>query len=209
MKLRSIWVLGFFTAVSCLLILGGCTSSEPPVLNYAPTVDPAEAGKAALKQYDQNKDGKLDAAELEKAPAMKLALPRLDKNGDKALSAEEIAERVKRWQTKEPGRRLLRITITHNGEPLEGAEVKLVPEKFIGADMEAAVGKTSPSGTVSPSGKMGPDGLAGCSPGFYRVVITKAGESIPARYNTQTVLGLDSSEDSDELYRGVRFDLQY
>jgi hypothetical protein len=209
MTLRPIRIFGFYSAVACVLILGGCSSSERPVLQYAPTVDPAEAAKAALQQYDANKDGKLDAGELEKTPAMKLALPRLDGNGDKALSADEIARRIERWQTKEPGRRLMRIVVTHNGEPLAGAEVKLVPEKFLGADMEPAVGTTSSGGMVSPSGKIGPDGLAGCGPGFYRVEITKSGENIPPRYNSQTTLGLDSSEDSNELYRGARFDLNY
>ena len=35
----------------------------------------------------------------------------------------------------------------------------------------------------------GPDDVQGVPPGFYRVEITKAGEQIPAKYNTATTLG--------------------
>jgi hypothetical protein len=209
MKTHKLQFFGFLTAVSFLWVLAGC-SSEPPVKYYAPTIDPAAAGKAALEEYDQNKDGKLEKAELEKAPALLLALKRLDLNGDQALSADEIAQRVKHWQTKESGRRLMRITITHNGEPLADAEVKLVPEKFLEPGLESAAGKTDSGGMVSPCGKMtSPDDLRGSGPGFFRVEITKAGENIPARYNTETTLGLDTSVDSDEMYLGAHFDLQY
>ena len=46
-------------------------------------------------------------------------------------------------------------------------------------------------------------------PGWYRVEITKAGENIPAKYNTHTTLGQEIALDAAGIREGIKFSLQY
>jgi hypothetical protein len=205
MSPRTVILNGVPAAIISLIISGGCSKSFP---SYAPTVAPAEAGKAALEQYDANKDGKIAGPELDKVPALKSDLANLDANQDQAVSAEEIAERVRFWQTKDKLARQVRCYVTHNGEPLADAEVKLVPEKFLG-EMRIAEGKAQGNGMTIPGDGTTPDSSPVMGPGFYRVEITKPGENIPAKYNQETTLGIDNTAYSEVLIHGAHFDLQY
>ena len=70
--------------------------------------------------------------------------------------------------------------------------MKFVPEEFLGSNMIVATGETDQNGMASnvsipTSGKQSDP--PGVPQGFYRVEITKSGLNIPAKYNTQTVLG--------------------
>jgi hypothetical protein len=196
------------SVLGLLLLTTGCTDTR--VTQSAPSIDPDVAGKAALTQYDTNHNGKIDGSELDKCPALKASMSRLDTNHDNAISAEEIAERIKFWRDSDSGRRTIRITILHNGAPLTDADVKIVPEKFLGPNAKTATGKTTAGGSLSASdGLEGKDYVAGFGPGFYRVEITKPGEKIPAKYNTDTILGLNNSIDSDQLFKGAVFNLEY
>src|SRR5437016_2611538 len=47
----------------------GCSSGATPV--PVPRYDPDGMAHAAMEEYDKNRDGKLDAAELERCPALK------------------------------------------------------------------------------------------------------------------------------------------
>jgi hypothetical protein len=206
---RFITMIGFPVAVLGLVFFTGCS---PKPKSYAPQVDPEAAGKAALEQYDANHDGKISGAELDKATSIKSNLEKIDIDHDGAVTAQEIAERIRFWQTdKNYGSRTpLRCTVFHNQQPLAGALVKLVPEKFLGAGLETVQGKTGEDGKVILSiPPKDPQDVAGVGPGFYRVEITKPGENIPAQYNTQTVLGLDTTMDNPALYMGAKFDLKY
>src|SRR5438445_13166155 len=78
--------------IGWLCLCAGC-SGRPSAVS-APSLSPEEAGRQALAEYDANRDGYLDAKELERCPALKDALKAVDKNGDKRISAEEIAERL-------------------------------------------------------------------------------------------------------------------
>ena len=49
---------------------------------------------------------------------------------------------------------------------------------------------------------------SGVPPGFYLVRITKAGVNIPAKYNTQTTLGAEVSNDPSS-YGGANFVLEF
>jgi hypothetical protein len=48
----------------------------------------------------------------------------------------------------------------------------------------------------------------GVAPGFYRVEITKSGETIPAKYNTDTILGQEAAIDAKGIREGIKFDLK-
>ena len=195
-------------AVVSLMLSVGCSRAAPRL--QPPAIDAASAGAKAIEQYDANKDGKISGAELDKAPALKAAIARIDAGGAGEITADKIAARIKVWQESKSARMPLRCTVLHNGKPLAGAEVKFVPEAFLGENMKTATGKTDPNGvaelSIPTAGSNDPPGVA---PGFYRVEIAKSGENIPAKYNSQTTLGQEAAVDTPENIYGIKFDLRY
>ncbi len=173
-----------------LLGLGGCGSAVlPPVLPDTP--DPS-APNRAMDMYDTNKDGFLDAKELEKAPGLKAALDRLDTSHRGKISSDEIAARIKFWADSKVGRMPVSCRVLHNGEPLAGAKVVFAPEKFLGDGLQSGSGTTDRQGIAWISSPYAADpSVKGLSPGFYRIQITKDGERVPARFNVETTLGAE------------------
>ena len=159
--------------------------------------------------YDTNKDGKISGEELDQCPGLKAALPRL---GGGEVTAEMITNRIQEWQRTKAGRLPANCIVTRNGSPLEGAEVKFVPEKFLGDNMPTGSAKTEAGGTA----KVSMPGVAGTAhdpfglpPGFYRIEITKEGMDIPAKYNTATVLGAEIAVDSGVLQNDIPLNLEF
>jgi hypothetical protein len=175
---------------------------------YPPGID-AAAPERAMKQYDTDGDGKIAGEELDQAPSLKAAIGNLDTNGDGAVSADEISARIEAWKESKLGRMSLHCTVTYQGRPLEGAKVVFEPEKFLGDELQPATGTTDKNGvamiSVPTSGSDDPPGVA---PGLYLVRITKEGMDIPARSNTETVLGQEAAQDAAGRVEGIRFDLQ-
>ena len=162
-----------------------------------------------MELYDANKDGFLDEKELEKVPGLAAARKEVDTNHDGKISADAIAARIDSWRKSKVGRLVLTCVITHNRRPLPGATVTLVPETFLGNQLTPGNGVTDDCGRVFISATTDPPGL---SPGFYRVQVTKAGENIPAKYNTETILGQEIAADAAGLNSdqgGPTFDLSY
>jgi hypothetical protein len=161
--------------------------------------------------FDKNGDDKLSGDELDKCPGLKAALSRLDPAKTGAVTADMIAARVTAWRASRLGRMSVRCSVSHNGQPLQGAEVKFVPEKFLGTEIKTASGVTDAGGVAMISAPQSrPDDPPGVPPGFYRVEITKSGLAIPAKYNTDTVLGAEIASDAQELQiRGLKFDLTF
>ncbi|MCC7086984.1 MAG: hypothetical protein IT427_18445 [Pirellulales bacterium] len=156
------------------------------------------AGHQAIQEFDANSDGSLDGAELGKAPGLKAALARVDSNHDGKLTVEEIDARIDQWRALQVALMPVTFTITLDQQRLAGAEVRLVPEKFLGAGIKAAAGTTSNSGAAGLWISDHPD-ERGVGPGFYRVEITKkegGKETIPAKFNAQTELGVEMAGDN-------------
>jgi len=192
-----------------LVLLSGCSKGGK---SYAPDVDASAAGKAAIAQYDANGDGKISGSELDKAAALRFNLAKIDSDGDGAITADEIANRIRCWQTTKMlrTRTPIHCRVYHNRQPVAGVEIKLVPERFLGPHMKAARGMTGPSGVAElTTDDAAADDPPGVGPGFYRVEIAKAGGAIPAKYNANTVLGIDTGIDNPVIVKGVRFDLEY
>jgi hypothetical protein len=166
-----------------------------------------------MEQYDTNGDGKVAGEELEKAPSLKAALKRLDTDGDGGVSASEVAARVNVWRAMDTALTGAPGKVTLDGQPLAGATVTLEPEAFLGDEIKAAVGTTNYAGLVSPSipkeQRPNPTWPGGANYGLYKVRISKllnGKETIPARYNTETVLGQEISDDDP----GIRsMNIQY
>jgi hypothetical protein len=178
--------LAFVPVVSvCLLIMAGCN----PVAQRLspPKVNPNTAASNAMKEFDADNDGKISGDELKKCPS-------LAEIADKGVVApEKIANTIEDWQKRKCGRGTLNVQVSHNGQPLVGAKVEAVPEKFMGSDLKIGTGVTSAEqrGTAEVSVPVpGPEVPKGVTPGFYRIKITKEGETIPEKYNTETTLGV-------------------
>jgi hypothetical protein len=187
-------------AILTLSSLSACNSG--PARVTGPDFDASAAGDAAMEQYDTNQDGVVNGAELDKAPTLKAALGRLDTNGDQGVSAEEVEARVNAWKVARVGLASVRGHVTLDGKPLAGAQVVFEPEAFLGDEIKSAVGQTNQFGDVAPSvapeDRPQPNLPGGVNFGLYKVRITKPNgsqESLPARYNTDTILGQEVSYD--------------
>jgi hypothetical protein len=177
--------------------------------------DPVAAGRAAIAEYDSDGDGKLTGIELDRCPGLKAAINQIDPSGNQGITAETIAARVWVWLDSKLGAMALRCRLLHNGRPLPNAEVKFVPEAFLGSTPRTTTASTNKDGvaefTKTPP-KLG-DVRASLSPGFYRIEITKHGEEIPAKYNTNTVLGQEIAMDAEWIAKygnqSIEFNLEY
>jgi hypothetical protein len=157
-----------------------------------PNYSPADAARQAIADYDKNKDGVLDAQELEFSPPLKSALKYLDKNRDGKLSTDEIADRLERFRGSGTAMLTVACLVTMNEEPLTEATVTLVPEKFMGPALKPASAVTDKTGRaiVQVQGAA----LPGVPLGFYRIEVSKKQgdrETIPAQYNSRTTLGVE------------------
>jgi hypothetical protein len=182
-------------------LLGGCWSSGPSRVQ-PPDIDAGDAGDQAIELYDKDGDGSIAGAELDAVPGVKAAMETIDSDKDGKITADEIAARIEAWQATRIGVMPLHWTVTLDGRPLAGATVTFEPESFLGDQLKSAVGETSSYGTVSPTvpkdQRATPDTPSGFQPGLYRVRVSKmAGgqETIPAKYNTETILGQQIAPD--------------
>ena len=190
--------------------LDGCRGLPASALPIVPAGDRCLGGwSQGHRDVRYDKDGKISGAELDKCPALKAAMAQIDTTGEGSITAAKITARIRAWQDSKLGRMSLSCTVLHNGKPLSDAEVKFVPEKFLGENIKTASGKTDQNGmammSVPTTGREDPPGVA---PGLYRVEITK-GSEIPAKYNSETTLGQEVALDAQGLREGIKFDLKY
>jgi EF hand len=195
-----------WSTVFCGMILlsAGCSTAR---VASPPRLDAADAAKQALADYDQNKDGMLDAKELDRCPPLRSALKRMDKNNDNRLTAGEIQERLAAYLEGTPTPIPIPCEVLLDGRPLAGATVTFVPEKFLGSTFKRAWGTTDETGTAAVRMEGRDEGVF---PGLYRAEVSKKNaqgqEMIPARFNTQSTLGEEVA--GDTLGRGGQLTLR-
>ena len=181
-----------------LIATVGCNSPPPRVVPDRPA---GNSAAQALEMHDTNKDGYLSGAELEATPGLKAAMSQVDANQDDKISADEITARINAWAKSGVGRMTVACVVTYKGQPLSGAEVKLVPEKFLGDKLKPATATTGGQGNAmltAPHDDVIPPGVG---PGFYRVEITGP-TPLPEKFNTQTTLGVEIAVDAKALGMG-------
>jgi hypothetical protein len=195
------------------LLLAGCSGGPGRVA--MPSISASGAASEALELYDKDGDGFIADAELDAVPGIKAAMKTIDANSDGKVTEEEIAARIEKWQEFNAGVMAISCSFTLDGKPLAGAQVTFEPESFLGDELIAATGETSPSGTVAPiipkDKRPTPDTPPGMQMGLYRIRVTRnggEGESLPARFNTETILGQQISPDDPAIAgQRMRFEL--
>lgn len=181
-------------AAIALAFTVGCSGS--PGALYPPRVNAASAAKAALRESDRDGDGKLSKQEWSASPVLAAVAKRYDTNGDSMLDVAEIRQGIEEWQANAVGPRSVSFTVRLDGRPLPGATVRLVPASFFGPDVKEASDETGPNGgghlTMAPEDmpKHAPK-IPLVQPGLYRVEIRHPSRNVPARYNTETTLGIE------------------
>lgn len=174
----------------------GC-SGRPGAVGL-PNVDPSTAAGAAIDELDRSGDGQLSKDEWSASAPLASVATQYDGNQDGNLSSDEIAAGIARWIQTGVGARQVPFTVVLDGRGLSGATVRLVPAPFLGLGLKGAFGETSASGSgmlnMAPEDrpKNAPN-IPLMQPGLYEVQITHPARPIPAKYNTQTTLGIEIS----------------
>lgn len=194
-------------AIACLalcLLLNGCYDG-PSSLHVSPAIDSSsDCSLRALEAHDRNNDGYLAGDELSTCPGLLMSLEKIDSDGDKRISVNELQARLDQWLHHDVGLVSFACRVTANGRPLEGAEVKLVPEEFLGSGLKTAIGHTDSRGNAVislPASDLPPgnESRRVMQPGIYRVQITHPRTNIPRVYNQETILGCEVAFDSNRL----------
>lgn len=188
--------------VISLLELSGCRKG--PAAVYVPEVDPETASVQAMEMYDTDKDGALSDAELAACPGILRHKQLYDTDGGGTITQQEIAEQLSQLLASKVGVTSLRVQVRLNGRPLAGAQVKIVPEKYLGSDVKSAVGITNDRGTATmdiPDSDSLPSeqGLLGVHYGTYKLEVTHPTISIPEKYNNKTTLGYETEKGNPNL----------
>lgn len=188
---RFSWVV-----VVCLLI-AGCSGAPGRI--SSPDVDPEKAAALAMEEFDRDGDGVLNGEELQACPALVYAMPVYDTNRDKQLSEEEVAAGIGRWATARIGAILLPFRIQLDGRPLAGAKVEMIPVSFLGGAIKPAHGVANKVGIgklrLAPEDRLPntPPNMPLVPPGLYRVEITHPDIEVPAKFNVDSTLGVETS----------------
>jgi hypothetical protein len=191
---------GSASLLLALALLAGCDGGPAPVA--VPTINPSAAAAQAMADYDANKDGALDEAELKKVPSLTHHPAKWDTNGDKRIDAAEITKRLGDIYGQQVGLMNFTLIVHHNGKPLEGAKVKVIPEPFLGAAIKPAEGTTAQLGyaSLSVSDADIPGDLRGrvkaMHNGLYKVEVTHPTVKLPPIYNSATTLGIEVTNDT-------------
>jgi hypothetical protein len=209
MTLCDRWTLRFTWISGLLAMVAGCSGQPAGV--EPPSFDTGKVATAAVAQYDKDGNGQLEQGEWQASGALAGSIEVYDTNGDMVLSREEIAAGLARWQKGEMGARPLPFQVKLGGRPLEGADVKLIPEEFFAGAIKPASGTSGAGGrgylglSEADRPKNAPQ-LPLTQPGLYRVEITHPRQKIPAKYNTESTLGIEVADDRIDP-RGVVWDL--
>ena len=175
-----------------------------------PSVDPTAAAQRAIEMLDTDQDGSISFSETDSSPGLASAKALYDADGNEKLSAQEIADRIRSWRSNSVAMAQLSCKVTRRGKPLSGADVRLIPAKYLGDEIKPAVGTTDNEGNaiVTIDENDLPPRLRGIPAvhyGTYRVEITHSDVELPAKYNSATTLGHEIAHDCGKPY--ASFDL--
>jgi hypothetical protein len=194
-----------------LVALAGCSDEPKPPPRFQ--VNPQQAAQDAVKLYDKNGDGTLDAKELRASPPLLDLLQNLKaKLPDHAdsLTAADISARMEEW-LKAPATLISSTAMVYlDGKPLDGATVIFEPETYLGSSYHSHQGQTNAVGIAQLDPDL-PEYPGSIYVGLYRVRISKkvnGKETLPARYNAETELGREVAMGIRDSRESVNFRLK-
>lgn len=196
---RAIWLW-----LASVIAFCGCGPGTPEV----GPLNPSQAAAEAISLYDKNGNGQLEKQEITASPALKASVDKYDADKNGTLSADEIQRRVQYYSDRLGNLTMLFALVTLDGEPLAGADVKLVSEPWLGRP--TVKNQTNDKGEVVF--RMEGAEEAGVHAGLYRIEVSKkdssGSETLPDAYNIQTTLGQEAAPDRRELESPVRLELK-
>ena len=147
---------------------------------------------SCMELVDSDKDGMLTKTELKVTPGLLSAAGDLDENSDGKLSRDEIFTRFELYIQSKVGLQGFSCKIQRaNGDPIEDAQIKLVPEPFMADYIETAEGEVIDENTGFAELTSDPEVPGTVRVGMYRVEITSPTIKIPSKYNEKTTLGVE------------------
>ena len=182
--------------IAMVLLVAALGCSTRPGKLHPPQVDAAAAADAALAELDGDGDDRLAKGEWSKSAALAAVAEQYDSNKDATLDGVEIRNGITVWQENAIGPRPVPFSVQLDNRPLAGATVRLVPASFMADSIPGAAAETGEGGGGSLAmaeedrPKNAPN-MPLVQPGLYRIEITHPSKTIPAKYNTQTTLGIE------------------
>ncbi len=183
--------------------LVGCSRS--PKRAQQPSFS-SQAGADAIKMYDKDGDGAIIGDEMDRVPALRASIGSVDADKDGRITAQEIDSRVQHWRKSRIGEMPVACEVTLDGNPLANAEIIFEPESFAGTNLPSGSGKTSDTGSAGislPADQLANPRFGGMPCGWYKIRITCPDEDIPAKYNSETILGCEVASYAHWLNAGA------
>ena len=181
-------VLLLILAISLCVSVIGCGPRRSKRLK-APAYNTQAIATAAMKQYDLNGDGQISGDELDKASSIKYAFPNMP-----AVTSTEIANRVRIWKESRLGLQTASVKLVKDGKPVEGAEVTVSSEDFMGGKKIQFSDTTNVSGVITLTAP-NEDNLPGIPCGFYKIEVKYQGKT----HNLGIEVGENSGGDAPTL----------
>ena len=175
--------------------------ARQPVAVQPAQIDATAAADRLLEAHDTDGNGSLSAEEASACQGLAQHFDRYDTDANGAVSPAEISARIEKWKAAGVGVMRVGCRVTLNDRPLANANVLLEPYPLLGESLQRARGTTNAYGQCSLSvaaEDLPPElqRVRGVQPGLYLVRITHPETSVPAKYNTQTTLGLEVASDT-------------
>src|SRR5262249_29879376 len=137
--------------------------------------------------------GQLSDDELREAPGLAAVKSAYDSDHNGTLSKVEVADGIRRWAKGDSGAVAVAYIVQLDGRALPTAQVKAIPEPFLGDIVKPATGQNGYLAVAPEDRPRNAPKLPLMMPGLYRIEITHSSVAIPAKYNSKTTLGLEVS----------------
>jgi hypothetical protein len=195
------------TLLSVLVLASSFGCGLGAAREKAPSWDPVELTNKAFSLFDSNGDAELDSKELKAAPGLGSSIKAIDTNSDGKMSRSELESRFALYKSGKVALQSVTFQVLYKNRPLEEGSVRMIPEPFLEGLCEPAEGMIF-GGATTPT--IVGQKLPAMRLGFYRIEVTSDAKKIPAKYNTETTLGMEVSPVSDgpDSYGAKTFNLK-
>jgi hypothetical protein len=163
-----------------------------------------------MDMMDKDGDGQLSKEEYVAAPGLAYCASEVDSDKSGTLSRDEIKARIDLYRELRTGYKEFSCSVAIGTAPLANAKIRLVPEPFLG---EGIIDPASAITDIAGRAILDSEGaddipVPVVRVGMYRVEITSDKIKVPAKYNTETTIGVEIPPITDVISpSGVSFRL--